>query len=583
MLTVIVPVSNMAGNLKNFNDFLAAGIRTGFNFIVVHDKQDELTGPELDDIVSKYSPSKVTLHEVKFGNPGDTRNYGIQYVETDWICFWDSDDEPIVENFSKMIELAEIDQKKIAIGWFQSIDHNHSDSKFEVIPFLRLDQVSRNPGIWRWAFKLERVGTARFPGIRMGEDSIFLARLRVDDCEIFRFEEIVYRYIRWSDNQLTQNYNAIQDLGHSISILQSTLKFQGNPANSFARKVLRRQIYSAIRHGKAKLKAKAVTSLVISFSDSLPVNRNKITSDNNSKNREITISASGGLGNQLFQISAGYYISKGENFNLDFRLSGGDSSILSEFLLPSEISLQKSLERPRFLQSVHNLGLRLSRFRSSGLLKMFASGTIEYILTVFLRKKVLVQGNASNPFVNDDFESKIYLIGYFQDYRYAIYSQPFIEKMILTSPSNYFQNELKDVLVDRPIIIHVRLGDYAKEKKFGIPTYEYFNQAFEYLKITDDKRKIWIFSNQPEIALSLLPESITTEIRIVRNDQLSTGETLELMKYGSDYIISNSTFSWWGAFLRKDKTARVIAPQPWFKSLPSSEHLCPEDWVRITI
>ena len=148
MLTVIVPVSNMAGNLKNFHEFLAAGIRAGFNFIVVHDIQDELTGPELDHIVSKYSPTKVSLHEVKFGNPGDTRNYGIQYVKTDWICFWDSDDEPIVENFSKMIELAEINQKKIAIGWFQSVDHIHSDLKFEVIPFLGLDQVSRNPGIW---------------------------------------------------------------------------------------------------------------------------------------------------------------------------------------------------------------------------------------------------------------------------------------------------------------------------------------------------------------------------------------------------------------------------------------------------
>ena len=581
MLTVIVPVSNMAGNLKNFNDFLAAGIRAGFNFIVVHDKQDDHTGPELDDIASKYSPTKVTLHEVKFGNPGDTRNYGIQYVETDWICFWDSDDEPNVENFSKMIELAEIDQKKIAIGWFQSVDHMHSDLKFRVNPFLGLDQVSKNPGIWRWAFKLERVGTARFPGIRMGEDSIFLAKLRVDDYEIFRYEEIVYRYIRWSDNQLTRNSNAIQDLEHAISILQSTVKSQGNPANSFARKVLRRQIYSAIRHGKASLKAKALSSLLISFLDSLPVFKNKTISDNNSKNREITISASGGLGNQLFQISAGHFFSKGENFNLDFRLSGGDPSVLAEFLLPSEISLQKSLEQPRFFQRVHNLGLRLSRFRSSGLLKMFASRAIEFILAIFLRKNVHVQVNASNPFLNEDFESETYLIGYFQDYRYAIYSQPFIEKLILTSPSSYFQNELKDILADRPIIVHVRLGDYVKEKKFGIPTYEYFNRAFEYLKIAEDKRKIWMFSNQPEIALSLLPESITTEIRIVRNDQLSTGETLELMKYGSDYIISNSTFSWWGAFLRKDKTARVIAPLPWFKSLPSSEHLCPEDWVRI--
>ena len=57
-----------------------------------------------------------------------------------------------------------------------------------------------------------------------------------------------------------------------------------------------------------------------------------------------------------------------------------------------------------------------------------------------------------------------------------------------------------------------------------------------------------------------------------------------LMSLCTDFIIANSTFSWWGAWLSKSMNKTVCSPDPsiWFG--PNNAHLdtsdiIPEDWT----
>jgi hypothetical protein len=70
---------------------------------------------------------------------------------------------------------------------------------------------------------------------------------------------------------------------------------------------------------------------------------------------------------------------------------------------------------------------------------------------------------------------------------------------------------------------------------------------------------------------------------VVPDKDISPSETLELMRYGRAYVIANSSFSWWGAYLRMNHRASVYAPKKWFKGMEDPADLIPPDWRIVPI
>jgi hypothetical protein len=110
----------------------------------------------------------------------------------------------------------------------------------------------------------------------------------------------------------------------------------------------------------------------------------------------------------------------------------------------------------------------------------------------------------------------------------------------------------------------------------GVLDVAYFKKAIAKIRVSRPDVEVWVFSDEPRVAYALLRASGITHLREI--PEFPPGETMELMRYGSAYVISNSTFSWWGAVLKYDKSAAVWAPRPWFKSQRSPEALYDENW-----
>lgn len=309
---------------------------------------------------------------------------------------------------------------------------------------------------------------------------------------------------------------------------------------------------------------------------------------------KTTISLAGGLGNQLFQLAAGLNLSKNTQLAIDVTLGHPRTSIngvaeVLNFRLPNNVVVLNSRKISWLESKLGNLLLRISsrmkqneKFCNSRSLMAVIVKKIFRLLfhpneNITIPKGVGFDKNLN--FVNED----SLLIGYFQSYKWALDQNV---KNVLNNLELLRDvpklNEFKQLAVrEQPIILHLRLGDYKEENKFGIPSIRYYEEATKLLWETGNYKKIWLFSDDPELARNMLPTWIIESGRWVDIDNGASSSNLEVMRCGSAYVISNSTFSWWGAYLSHTSNARVIAPKPWFKFMEEPAELLPKHWSRL--
>lgn len=94
---------------------------------------------------------------------------------------------------------------------------------------------------------------------------------------------------------------------------------------------------------------------------------------------------------------------------------------------------------------------------------------------------------------------------------------------------------------------------------------------------------MWVFSDDINWCKENLNLTKHTVYYINWNKAEDSYIDMQLMSLCKHNIIPNSSFSWWGAWLNKNKSKIVLAPKYWFtkESNISYEGLVPNDWVKI--
>lgn len=255
VLTAVIPVTRMAGKLSHLEPLLKKCIFLGIEVVIVHDEQDPETGNELDEIIRSTNSKMVTLITKRLFSPGKARNLGIEIAKGDWICFWDSDDNPLPENFFEMVLEADQLGHKVAVGKFRQINGKVGQEFGN-----REIEIGRMPGIWRFAFKNDFIEGKTFPEYKMGEDQVFLGRILIHSPDCFRFEQVVYEYICNNPGQLTKNQKVILDLHFAIEDMMKTIS---HPSlnNRVADIFLSRQILTLLKNESPKLRLRLIGTL----------------------------------------------------------------------------------------------------------------------------------------------------------------------------------------------------------------------------------------------------------------------------------------------------------------------------------
>ena len=285
----------------------------------------------------------------------------------------------------------------------------------------------------------------------------------------------------------------------------------------------------------------------------------------------------GGLGNQMFQYSAGRALSikRGIPFKLD--ISGFDN-----YGLHQGYELHRIFDCPVELAG------------TSDIREVLGWQSLPFLRSILSRKNL--EKFRQNSFIVEPhfhywqgFEQALadcYLVGYWQTEKYFqevkdVIHNDFAFKAPLSSLNSEFAEHICRV---NAVSIHVRRGDYVSNPKtgatHGLCSLDYYRQAIRYLSERVEQPVFFVFSDDMDWVKGNL--KMTLPCRYVdHNHGTESYNDMRLMSMCKHHIIANSSFSWWGAWLNPDPEKIVVAPKKWFANDSDVNDLFPQGWVTL--
>ena len=251
------------------------------------------------------------------------------------------------------------------------------------------------------------------------------------------------------------------------------------------------------------------------------------------------------IGNNLFQIATGA--------SLAHRHNTGYVACISDMVISDGISLKSYLNQ-----------FRDNIFRKIDFMEGIPKESQEYIQPCFEFREI-------------PYREGIRLTGYFQSEKF--FDREYVRDLfsIDSQTRGYILNKYGFLQEREFVSINVRRGDYLNRPlRQPICEMPYFRRAIRYL---GKEREYLIISDDIEWC--------KTKFRgknFVFIDDEPPLIDLYLQTFCKHNIISNSTFSWWGAWLDPNPDKIVIAPKKWFgiqmRDYNTSD-LLPEGWIKI--
>ena len=275
----------------------------------------------------------------------------------------------------------------------------------------------------------------------------------------------------------------------------------------------------------------------------------------------------GGLGNQLFQTAAFLkYRSKKEKVIISF---------LGDIHIPKrENCLNYIFEIPDWLYYDNSRKINLfTRFlaRTSAGLRF---GSFAPYIGVNDRNFYLKNSYFFNKKI-------LFFDGYFiHNWKYEQINELFSQLKL--RPISLNKEHIK--ICNENVIIHVRGGDFLKIKQLNICDNYYYKKAIEYA-LRKGFNTFKVISEDRQYAKEIIKEMkkyfVDLKISILRSNSIKND--FNIIRSSKLAILSNSTFSWWGAWLGKSKD-QVIVPPFWFgRGGPRDiEDLIPDRWEVLT-
>ena len=285
----------------------------------------------------------------------------------------------------------------------------------------------------------------------------------------------------------------------------------------------------------------------------------------------------GGLGNQMFQYAFAYSISKKIKQEIKFDVSAYSNKkyINPEgFLLKKIFNIEDEIANPHDYFKVMGAVSPLLKFKNKIDISKFSSNFLK-------EEKIFTYDEA----ILNKLKDNIYLFGswqvpkYFHEYKDEIRSIFTINNELIDES---YLDKLDEIKKNESVSVHVRMGDYKNnptvKKMYDVCDEKYYSKAIDLMKKENPSSKFYLFSDDIEKVRSM---KIFSDFDYIENQNVSSWNDLFLMSNCKHSIIANSSFSWWGAYLKKNHDTLTIAPSTWLASETKTPDNLPPNWLKI--
>lgn len=172
------------------------------------------------------------------------------------------------------------------------------------------------------------------------------------------------------------------------------------------------------------------------------------------------------------------------------------------------------------------------------------------------------------------------LVGFFQTQKYFKHIKKEIKKDFKFKKQ--IRSECADIIdevFDDPIALHIRRGDFlinaANHHNLTLDYYEHALKKFHHT------RQVVIFTDDPDWVGA---QDVFKSKRFIVSQNNGAYHDMYMMSKCTDFIIANSTFSWWAAWLCENEDKMVVCPSKWFgvnNQDKNTKDLYPKGWLML--
>lgn len=268
----------------------------------------------------------------------------------------------------------------------------------------------------------------------------------------------------------------------------------------------------------------------------------------------VIVHLSGGFGNQLFSYAFGYAMAKKRNDKLviDTAIQDQDWFFRNPDILNLKIQYDKRITYPIRRDIISRGIMNKINFRRA----------IGWQTDIFKEKDV--EGFIDEYYAATRKSRDIYLKGNWESVKYFENEAEEIRKMFsfkqpLSKQAQKIEEEIHSNI--NSVALHYRRGDYVRLGAC-LPV-DYFIKAMDYFNKMIDSPIFYCFSEDLEWVEEQF-RTVPYKIKYMNYESKDKGlEDFRLIKSGSHQIISNSTYSWWAAYLNNNPDKIVAAPASW--------------------